>query len=161
MDIFEKAMQMETDGEAFYRGLAATCPQEALKVVWNRLAADEQRHYQTFKSMREGVMPGISDAQALQEVKNFFTKQKKEAAKTPPDADQADAYRKGMQIEKDSEEFYRKKAAEVPNPAHKAILLRIADEEKKHYGVVEDIVDFITAPERWLEDAEISNLEEY
>jgi hypothetical protein len=37
----------------------------------------------------------------------------------------------------------------------------VAGEEHKHYLLLERIIDFVSRPEQWLEDAEFYHLEDY
>lgn len=69
--------------------------------------------------------------------------------------------KKAQEIEKKSQIFYLEKADEVNNPSQKEIFLKIADEEKKHYFILENILDFVSRPQNWLENAEWYHLEEY
>ena len=73
---------------------------------------------------------------------------------------QADLYRKALDIEQKSIDFYTEKSKEVKDEKQQAIFLKIADEEKKHYDIVENIVDFISKPERWVEHAEFNKIGE-
>ena len=59
------------------------------------------------------------------------------------------------------EAFYREKAGEVEKDAHKNLFLQIAEEEKKHAFLLENVIDFVTKPDNWLENAEFHHLEEY
>jgi rubrerythrin len=53
------------------------------------------------------------------------------------------------------------KANEVTEEYQKEIFQRLADEEKKHYFLLENIIEFVSRPETWLENAEFYHLEEY
>ena len=53
------------------------------------------------------------------------------------------------------------KAQEVPEEYQKRIFLKLAEEEKKHYFLLENIIDFVSRPATWLENAEFCHLEEY
>ena len=68
---------------------------------------------------------------------------------------------KAQDIEKKSRDFYTEKANEVKQEYQKDIFLKLAEEEKKHYFLLENIIDFISRPETWLENAEFNHLEEY
>ena len=77
------------------------------------------------------------------------------------DASHLDNYRKAQDIEKKSEDFYRTKAKVAKSDEQKSVLLKIADEENKHFHLLDNIIDFVQRPKRWLENAEWNNLEEY
>jgi len=41
------------------------------------------------------------------------------------------------------------------------LLLKIANEEKKHYNIMENLYDFVLAPQNFLAWGEFSNLKEF
>jgi rubrerythrin len=76
------------------------------------------------------------------------------------DIAEVELYRKAQDIETKTRDFYIEKSAEV-DAAQKEILLKIADEEKRHYLVLEKIIDFVNRPDYWLENPEWYHLEDY
>ena len=74
---------------------------------------------------------------------------------------QKELYKKAQQIEKKSQDFYSEKATEVNDLSQKGLFLQIAEEEKKHYWILENILNFISRPQNWLENAEWYHLDEY
>ena len=72
-----------------------------------------------------------------------------------------DLYKKAQKLEKDSENFYRDKSKEVKEQEKRDLLLRIAEEEKKHYFLLENMIGFLSKPKTWLENAEFVHLDEY
>jgi len=45
--------------------------------------------------------------------------------------------------------------------AQRALIHRIAKEEKRHAVVLENIIEMILRPEQWVENAEFNHMEEY
>lgn len=160
MNIFEHAMQMEKDGEDLYRDLAQKSENIGIKNIFNMLADDEVKHYKVFEDMKKDEKPQMADTKVLTSAKNVFT-QLKEEGKFDQKAAELELYRKAQELEKKSEEFYLQKAGEAEDPYQKEMILKIAAEEKKHYFLLDNIVQFVSAPERWLEDAEFSYFDEY
>jgi len=97
-------------------------------------------------------------ANRLQEV---FEKMREGAGRFDSEASQIEIYRKAQDIERDSRQFYLQKAEEVEDPARQEIFRKLADEEEKHYLLLENIIQFVCRPESWLENAEFYHLEEY
>jgi rubrerythrin len=97
----------------------------------------------------------------VSDIKNVFVEMKEEKKAFDFDSTQVDLYMKARDIEKRAEEFYLQKADEVDDPEQKAIFKQIAAEEKKHYALFDNIVDFVSAPETWLENAEWHHLDQY
>jgi rubrerythrin len=164
MDIFEFAMKMEMDGKNFYLQHAAQAPSPELKRILEELAGDEQKHFEIFKSLQEGLPTKYEEARRttiLSSVKNVFEAMKTENKDYAFPAGAQKVWEEAREIEKKSENFYREKANEVTSDEQKQILNRIADEEHKHWVTVENIIKFLDRPQHWLENAEWGHLEEY
>jgi rubrerythrin len=159
MDIYEYAMQMEKDGENYYRELARKTANAGLKNILTVLADAEVKHYNVFRSMRKNEGIPDTDTKILSNVKNIFIRMTEEE-QTGVDSSQSELYRKAQEIEKKTRDFYLEKADEV-KASQKAIFIKIAGEEKKHYLILENIIDFVSRPETWLENPEWYHLEDY
>lgn len=164
MDTFEFAMKMEMDGRNFYLEHAAKTASPELKRILEELADDEQKHYEIFKSLQEGLPVQYEEARKtkiLSSVKNIFETMKAENKDYSFPADTQKIWEEAREIEERSENFYRQKANEATVAEQKQTLNRIADEEHKHWVTVENVIKFLDRPHHWLEDAEWSNLEDY
>ena len=75
MDIFEYAMQMELDGEAYYRQLAQKVPNKGLKAILSMLADDEVKHYNAIEKVRIGNSQ-MATTTILTDAKNIFVQLK-------------------------------------------------------------------------------------
>jgi len=160
MNIFEFAMEKEKYSEDYYRRLAGKSNNKGLETIFNMLADEEAKHYKIVSDMKDDVAPDLADTTVLSDAKNVFVKMRESAQKFSFDISQTELYRKAQDIEKQSRDFYLEKANEAEK-AHKEIFLKLADEEKKHYFLLEDIIDFVSRPETWLENAEWHHLDEY
>lgn len=161
MNIFDFAMQMEKDGERYYRNSAQKTQNAGLKKILGMLADAEVKHYDTLQKMKKNETTQLSDSEILSQVKNIFVQLKEGKDTLDVNVGQKELYQKAQEIEKKSQEFYTGKAAEVTNPSQREIFLKIADEEKRHYVILENIISFISQPYHWLENAEWYHLDEY
>jgi len=161
MDIFEFGMKMEKDGEAFYRKLAGECGDMGLASILNMLADAEVDHFNVLEEMSGKSDPAMAQTDLLSGVKNVFAGMREGNHEFDFKAPQVDLYKKAQDLEKQSEMFYREKAEAAEADAHKEIFNKIAVEEKQHYLVLDTIIDFVSRPESWLENAEWNNLREY
>jgi rubrerythrin len=161
MDIYDYAMQMEKDGENYYRDIAARSGNKGLKNILTMLADAEVKHYDLFNRMQQNQAVQVGDSTLLQGVKNVFAIMREEGDVKGISGSEADLYRKAQELEQRTEDFYREKAAEVLDAGQKGALLRIAAEEGKHYLILERIIEFVTRPDHWLENAEFYHLEDY
>lgn len=160
MNIFEFAMEKEKYSEDYYRRLADKTNNKGLETIFNMLADEEAKHYKIVSDMKEDVAPDLADTTVLSDAKDVFTKMRESAQKFSFDISQTELYKKAQDIEKQSRNFYLEKAKEAEE-TQKEIFLRLAEEEKKHYFLLENIIDFVSRPQTWLENAEWHHLDEY
>ncbi|KKL92192.1 hypothetical protein LCGC14_1887170, partial [marine sediment metagenome] len=97
----------------------------------------------------------------LTDAKNVFVQLKDSGEEFDVEISQIDLYKKAQDIEEKSRDFYLEKASQVEEEYQKDIFLRLANEEKKHYFLLDNIIEFVSKPEQWLENAEFYHLEEY
>ena len=173
MNILKYAMQMEKDGEMFYRQLAEQTNTTGLKTILNMLAGDEVKHFEALERMLKGMPAKMPETTVLSDTKNIFAEMKQsdqdlglgpETAfrqPQPADVNQIELYRKAQDIEQNSMDFYRQNADQVQNDDQKELFEKLVKEEKKHYFLLENIIEFVSRPGRWLENAEFVHLEEY
>lgn len=160
MDIFQYAIQMETDGEDYYRQLAEQTDNKGLKTILTMLADEEVKHRNAIEKMKR-ERPQLAQTTILDDARNVFVQMKESGERFGFAIGQKELYRKAQDIEEKSHDFYIEKANEVKEEYQKDIFLRLAEEEKKHYFLLENIIDFVSRPETWLENAEFYHLEEY
>jgi rubrerythrin len=165
MNIYDFAMQMEQEGEAFYRDMADQTADPGVQRILNALADDEVKHYNIVKQMKEeAAVPQMDDTVILASAKNVFAQmqgQSLDAASLVRAGPQVEVYRQAQELERQSRAFYQEKASEVSQPAHRELLQRIAKEEDKHYILLDHMIEFVSRPQTWIEDAEFTHLEEY
>lgn len=161
MEIFDYAMKMEKEGESFYLILASNAMNKGLKEIFTLLAKEEKKHYQIFKAMKEENKTQFQDLAFLSVVKNIFKTMKVEDPFFDGNLGQKEAFIKAQELEKKSEEFYLEKSKQATDLEQKTNFLKIAAEEKQHYWLLDNLIEFISRPDQWLENAEWSHLEEY
>jgi len=160
MDIFAFAMKMEKDGELFYRELAQKTRDKNIAAVLALLADEEVRHYQAIQSLSAGRRD-MAETTVLDQARNIFARLKEFGQKFDVDTSLAGVYQQAIDLERQSEIFYLDRADECKKPAQRELFLLLADEEKKHIYLLENIADFVSRPSYWLENAEMFKLEEY
>ena len=165
MNIYQFAMQMEKDGENYYRVLAKECTVPGLSKIFLMLADEEVKHYNVIERLsRKEKNPQLLETRILENVKNIFVSM--QVAKEDlyiNTTKAASEYRKACAIEEMSQKFYLEKADLVEDGYERQIFLRLAKEEERHLRIMENIVEFVSRPEpgNWLENAEWHHLEEY
>ena len=163
MDIYEFALQMEKDGENYYRDLVKKSTSVGLQKIFTLLADEEVKHYKFIAQLRQKKdLPHLKDTQILTNVKNIFIEMRDGKHNQSMEKELA-AYNKAYEIEEISRKFYLEKAAEAKDEQSRILLNQLAVEEEKHMHIMENIVEFISKPEpgNWLENAEWHHLDEY
>jgi len=160
MNIFEYAMQVEKDGEEYYRQLAGKTANKGLQTILTMLADEEVKHYKAIEKMKT-AKPEMAGTTILSDAKNIFIQIQESGEDFDYDTGQIEVYKKAQDMEERSRDFYLEKANEVEEEYQKELFLKLAEEEKKHYFLLENIIEFVSRPKTWLENAEFYHLEEY
>jgi len=162
MNVFDFAIKMELDGKAFYEKLAKGTNVAGLQTIFSRLAADEQKHYEIFLALKGRTQAtAMEDTTVLEQAKNVFEKLLEEKGVHGPITGDLEGYRYAMKVEADSFRLYEDAAQKERNQDVKNLLLRIAGEEHKHFTIVQNIHDFVNAPNQYLAWGEFSNIDEF
>ncbi|KHE92395.1 MAG: ferritin family protein [Candidatus Scalindua rubra] len=160
MDIYKYAMQMELDGRHFYLDLANKTDNAGIKGILTMMAESEAKHYNIILSMQKNdKTPYSTDTEALTEIKNIF-KQMKDEKEINVDVSQVELYKKALEVETNSEKFYLERADGEKDPHKKEIFLTLAKEEKSHCILLENIVNFVSQPDNWVENSEWYHVDE-
>jgi rubrerythrin len=155
MNAYEYAMQMEKEGEIFYKELAKEAKEEGLKKIFTMLANEEIKHYKMFEKLAKNTEDiTIPKMEVYTDAKEIFKEMKKESVAYDFGDQQIDFYRRAIETEDKAYELYLEKANEMTDPKHKEIFLTIAQEELRHKDLLENILEFVERPNEWLESAE-------
>ncbi|OGR27766.1 MAG: ferritin [Desulfuromonadales bacterium GWD2_54_10] len=161
MNVFDFALRMELDGKSYYEKLAAETAQIGLKNIFINLAADEQKHYETIEALRDNTAIKMVDSNVLENTKNMFLDLIKDKSIVDSMRKTLDAYLHARKIEADSIRLYEDMAKKESNAEIAQVLQRIANEEKKHFNIMDNLYDYTLAPQNYLAWAEFSNLKEF
>lgn len=164
MNVYEFALKMEKNGKDFYARLADGTPVTGLKTIFTMLSHEEEKHYHVVKELCEGGDPAMAESSVLDDAKNLFEtmvaeKHFEKHGVTLQEKD-LEGYLYGMKVEADSIRLYTDFAAKEKASGPKVVLLRIAEEEKKHYNILENIYEFVLKPQYFLQWREFTNSDE-
>ena len=162
MNIYKYAMKMEKDGENYYRELANKTGDVGLRNILKMLANDEVKHYHIIEQMmKSDVSIELAETDILENAKNIFVKIKGKNLVFDFDLTQVDFYRKAQEMEEKSYKFYMNMSNKAEIESQRKIFLKLAEQEKKHMFLLENLVEFISRPETWVENAEFNHLDDY
>lgn len=162
MDIIKLAMQMELDGQAFYEKGAAATDNPELKKVLLTLAEEEQKHFRIFQDMADGNLSEAattlgekSDTPAV--IKSVFQQMVDNGVESLGGDDVRTLWEAASVIEERSEAMYREAAAIEADDERRRLLEKIADEEKNHIYLVDNMLTFVKDPSSFLASAQYKN----
>ncbi len=157
MNPYDFAIQMSRDGEKFFRTLTKRVKKPGLRKILVMLAKDQAIHRRDFAKMKKAEGKSLADARNLTEALNPFAQRLKRLGggeRVDENLPPAELYRRGQELDKECEDFYRKRAARVKDPQLKQAFLGVAEEQRKHYFTLEHLINFLLEPQQGLEDAE-------
>jgi rubrerythrin len=160
MNVFDYAIRMEEDGMKLYGKLAEEAQEPELKIIFNLLAAEERRHRDIFESMKKGEDPSAAVSIALENMRSAFRKLVERKDPVEILRRDPDGYRHSIKAEEDFIRLYEDLAKKEKNDHVAELLRRIADEERRHLSIMENIFDFVESPKTFLAWGEFSNLNE-
>jgi len=162
MNIYKYAMQLEKDSENYYTKLMSKTDDVGLQTILKMLAGEEAKHFSIIEQMMNtNTYPELIETNLLKNVMNVFEKIKGKKLEFNFDLTQADFYRKAQEFEEKSYRHYLEMSDKVEIGTQKKLLLKLAEEEKKHMFLLENLVEFVSRPETWIENAEFNHLVEY
>ena len=160
MNVYEFAMQMEQDGQAFYLKMAAQTADPGTQRILTMLADDEAKHYEVVRQLQaQATVPEMASTDILARARNVFAQMQGQSLDLH--GPQIEVYQQAQELERASQDFYRDKAQQAGDTSHKALLLKLADEEQRHDFLLDHMIEFVGRPQTWIEDAEFNHLEEY
>lgn len=161
MNVFDFAMRMEEESWSYYEKLAAAARSKDMKNIFTLLAESEREHHEHLTILKTTTDPGQAQSVVLEHAKDHLHKLIENLAPADLLDNDEDAYRHVIRQEEISIGLYEKLADQEPNKAAANILRRLAQEEREHLEMVENIYDFVEAPRTYLEWGEFSNLRSY
>lgn len=161
MNPYESAIAMEQEGESYYRKMADSISLPGVKTIFTFLADEEVRHARILSLMSQGSQERLSTSTLFQDTQTVF----KAFQTNPPvfNLNQADfeVYDHALELERQSERYYRSMADKSDDSPTKAVLNEIADEESRHIRLLEQLKVYSSRPHQWIENSEFNHLDHY
>jgi rubrerythrin len=161
MNIFDCAIKMEEESRKRYEELATAATVPELKNLFTILAAAEQEHHDALVRIKMDVKPAKEHFKDLEEAACAFKPLLSKRDLMAELKHDPDAYLHVVKEEEKGIGFYVESAEQTKDEAVRKILLMLAEEERKHLSIVENIYAFVESPKNFLAWGEFSNLKEY
>ncbi|MCU0639042.1 MAG: ferritin family protein [Candidatus Krumholzibacteria bacterium] len=149
-EIFEMGMDVEKNGEAYYRKCAELSGDPGIRKVFAWLAGEEKSHWETFRRLREELPGGggnIIDAEGLNGLyldaivkSRLFSNIKEAEAAAAGAKDGIEALKAALAFEKDTILFFAEMKAMTRADFGAEKIDMLINEERKHVvGISEEI----------------------
>jgi len=81
--------------------------------------------------------------------------------KSTIDSSELELYQDAREIELESIEFYMAQTQQSKDAKRRDLFERLAQQEKHPYLLIDNILEFVSIPQQWLENAEFTHSEDY
>ncbi len=159
MNILECMIKMKQETRAHYERLTEAATEKDLKQLFTLLSAAEHEHIEKLVAMKGKINTiGESGMDMLDESVCVFSphidpRHLAEALSHDPDA-----YRHVVQEEEETIELFDQLKNQAENEQMKRLCQVLADKEREHLTMLENIYFFVEEPRTYLEWGEFSNL---
>ncbi len=165
LDALKMAVEMEKKGFDIYMKAASKTNNDLGRSTLEAIAAKELDHIKAIEEFSEKIgakAMSLDKAISLINVKNkkdyilpIMEKLRSALdAKIKADSDLEKAYEVAMKLEKDSYNLYKKLAGESGEPQAKKFFEFLMGEEKTHYELLEETLQYLNNPGDWFAEQE-------
>ena len=160
------ALQMETDGKAFYLKAGQESGNELGKELMRSLAAEEDIHRQKFEEIYEAISrnqawPVITlQPDRSEEPRAIFVRAaKKLGSSVKVMTTELDAVQRAMDMENRTYDFYQSRADKAGSETERGFYQALAAEEKVHHLILLDYYEYLKDPAAWFVNKEHPSLD--
>jgi rubrerythrin len=155
------AIDMELEGEKYYRQQAQINKDNSLYTVCLMMADEEKEHANILSEMAKEQAYKLSDTHSLSKAKGIFNGIQDIKSDVKDIMSQLDFYRVATENEKKSMDLYTKYLNEVSDQKEKELFEYLIRQEKQHYEILEELASLLQQAEEWVEFAEFGIRKEY
>lgn len=150
MNAIKIAIKMETDAINFYTEAAKKTQNSVGKKMFLTITEDEKRHLEMLSQIFKGLDITIKDISPMKNIKTIFEEMKHEMMqRLEATADDLEAFKIAMEMEKEGVEFYKKAALEAKTDRERLLFERLIKEEQEHYNVFANTYFFLSDTGNW------------
>jgi hypothetical protein len=162
MEFFEFVIDLEQQTVDTYRELAHLCrTNEGVKNILLMLSADHDKHMQTLEKMKAKTQFEMTKTEAFRAARKLFDEMQRDKKVFSCDIDQMKLYKEARDLVQKKQQFYEEMVGRMDTEENKNLVKHLAAEEKKQGSVLDNIIEMVSRPDTWLENAEFHHLDEY
>ena len=166
LQVLELAIQMETDGKAFYLQASQQSSNSMGKELLKSLAAEEDRHKQTFTGIYEAIRhkkawPRVDLPPDRDKIlRTIFARASTSVSTTAkPDSSELDAVQTAIEMEVKSYSLYAGEGKNARYAIEREFYEKLAGEERQHHLILLDYYEYLKDPAQWFAGKEHSSLD--
>jgi len=155
----ETSIRMETDAISFYREASQKTSHPAGKRMFEGFIKDEERHLRYLQDILKGldIDPKV---EVTGDVRTIFSDLKDQMMeRISATADEREAIRVALDMEKRGYEYYKGLSAEADDPKIKRLFEVLTTEEQRHYEILDNTHSFLEDTGNWFMWEEMSIVE--
>jgi rubrerythrin len=161
MNIIECTIKMKQETRAHYERLSEAVTEKELKRLFSLLASAEDEHIEKLRELDAAMNDSdISASKPLDESLCVFNPHLDPRHLAEELRNDPDAYRHVVQEEEEAIEFFDQLKSQADSEQMKKVCQVLADKEREHLTMLENIYFFVEEPRTYLEWGEFSNLKE-
>ncbi len=153
IDIKSIALQMEMDGIRFYTDLASKTLHPMGKAMFRSFVEDEKAHAKRLRALLSVHMEAThtNEKESPKErLITIFQEMGEELKKSVGiNTNDIDAVRLALELEEKGIAFYEQAARETRDPRDREAYRFLADEEKAHFCILKNTLEFLEKTELW------------
>jgi len=158
MELIGFAINMEVEGEDYYRKQAVLHAGDGLKVVFTMLADEESIHAALLRKAAQG-QPYTLEPSTRAQWQNVFTGKVDFQDDTKVLPEQVDVYRMAHEMEEKSIALYKQLAEQ--DAENRQLYAFLIAQEQEHEQILDELIKRVNRPNDWVESAEFGLREEY
>lgn len=159
LEPFRIALKIEREGKKFLLEAAAKSEHPAAKRTFEFLASEEdihaakiQRMYQAIADSGESIDPDADEEESKEKIRKFNERLAELKDSVSASVRDVEAYKTALEMEEDTEQFYRDRIAETDDENIKQIYRYLIAEEEAHSVMLKSCMDFMESPSEWFKD---------
>ena len=162
MSVLDEAIVLETRARKYYEGAGERVNDPSATKILELLADEERKHAGLLEKMKGGAYANLEASSLLQTVKGLVEGAVGEGQATiSTDASMRDVLQRAMEIERETERFYKEHAERATEKSLQDLFKYLAKQETGHYLLLGSLAEYFDRPAEWVESAEFGLRPEY
>lgn len=153
-EILKTALEFEKKGYALYSDVAKTTKNDLARSIFEYLASQEERHVSEIDNYIKKNKLVLSGDSAKKTEEFFTTTVKTFKSQLKLVKADSDAYERGLELEKNSYDFYKSKLSEAKTEEVKKFLKFLMEQENAHYVLIQKAFEFSKDPKHFFAEHE-------